>query len=74
MSKLRDITHLSSSGFAVLADKIKKENIPLVSSYMVINRITIYKSKSALTTLSDMFPNYRFKNLHVTKVFQSLHN
>lgn len=61
MSKLRDITHLSSSGFAVLADKIKKENIPLVSSYMVINRITIYKSKSALTTLQTCFPTIDLK-------------
>lgn len=48
--KLQDITHLSSSDFAVLADKIKKENIPLVYSYMV-NRITIHKSISGLIAL-----------------------
>lgn len=47
--KLQDITHLSSSDFAVLADKIKKENIPLVYSYTV-NHITICKSIVILWT------------------------
>ena len=48
--KLQGITHLSSSGLAVLADRTQKENTQLVFSDMV-NCITTHKSKSELIAL-----------------------